>query len=88
MSITEKWKIRLKTQDIPQDLNLWSGLACWMVSKSFDISNANNQPALGMLKALSTLSATAAIRSTVEQEDINHTENQEKKTFLLYFHSD
>lgn len=50
-----------------------------MVSKSFDISNATNQPAPGMLKSLSTLSATAAIRSAVEQEDINHTENQGKK---------
>ena len=50
------------------------------MSKALDISNAK---ARDLLKALVILSDTTIRRSAVDQEDLNHTENQKKGYFSL-----
>ena len=49
------------------------------MSKALDISNAKARAAPDLLKALVILSDTTIRRSAVDQEDLNHTENQKKR---------
>ena len=62
---------------------MWRRSACQTLSKAVDISSVTAWVAPNLVKVLVILSHTTVRRSVVDQEDLGHTENQEKGQIFL-----